>query len=392
MSNVLYNSVAPSEAIPLLDLKLQYKQFEAQVGPKLLELCASQAFILGPEVEALEKELGEYLGVKHAIGVSSGTDALLLSLMCLPKIAGKEVITSPYTFFATAGSISRAGARAKFVDIDPKTFNMNLEQVEEQLKEETAAVMPVHLFGQCVDMPRLLDICAKYETPVIEDACQAIGSTCVGRQAGTFGLSGCFSFFPSKNLGAFGDAGLVCTNDSSFAERLFKMRVHGGVRRYYHEEVGGNFRIDALQAAILRIKLPFLNSWAEGRRRNAALYRRLFQEAGLMEEGQVYPSVDAPVVFPTEQVPQHVYNQFCIRALNRDDLQKKLEAERVGTAIYYPLCLHMQQCFAELGFKQGDFPESERAANESLALPIYPELKPEQIERVVGVIKDFYRH
>ena len=363
--------------VPLLDLKPQYAQIKDKIVPELLSIFESQAFILGPKVEKLEKEMAEYIGTKHTLGCSSGTDALLLALMALDIKNGDEVITTPYTFFATAGSIARTGAKPKFVDIEPDTFLMNVNQIESQITSKTKAIMPVHLFGQCVDMKPLMEIAKKHNIPVIEDAAQAIGAKYNGKQAGNFGSIGCFSFFPSKNLGCFGDGGLVSTNCDKLIERLKGLRVHGGQKQYHHQEVGLNARLDALQAAVVSIKLPYLNSWTEKRRKNAALYTELFNDN---------PNVITPI---EKEGRYHIYNQYVIRVENRDALKAHLAEKEIGCSIYYPISLHMQECFSSLGYKTGDFPESEKAAAHSLALPIFPDLTTEQIEYVAETINKF---
>lgn len=376
------NRMTTPAPVPLLDLRAQYEQIREGIDVALRQVVESQGFILGPEVEAFEREVAAYCQSKFALGVSSGTDALLLSLMALGIGPGDEVITSPYTFFATAGSIARVGARPVFVDIDRESYNIDPALLEQAITEKTRAIMPVHLFGQTVDMDPLMEVAARHQLPVIEDAAQAIGTEYRGRRVGSIGTVGCFSFFPSKNLGAFGDGGLVTTNDPQLAERLTRLRVHGGVRRYYHEEVGGNFRLDALQAAVLRVKLPYLDGWSAARQRNAKLYRELFQEAKL----------DAHVQLPVDQgLGRHIYNQFVIAIpKHRDALQQHLSGRGIGNAIYYPLPLHLQKCFAQLGYGVGSFPHAERAAHETLALPIYPELEAAQIRQVVDEIADFF--
>ncbi|MFN8389115.1 MAG: DegT/DnrJ/EryC1/StrS family aminotransferase [Bdellovibrionota bacterium] len=380
-----------SISVPLLDLVPQFQSLQAELEEAVARVVRSQVFILGPEVEAFEKECAEYCRSRFALGVSSGTDALLLALMSLDIGRDDEVITTPYTFFATAGSISRVGAKPVFVDIEPDTFNMDVSQVGARITQRTKALMPVHLYGQCVKMPALQKLAHTANIPIIEDAAQAIGAEDSGTRAGNFGAVGCFSFFPSKNLGAFGDAGLVTTNDETLYGRLKKLRVHGGFERYYHDEIGGNFRIDALQAAVLRIKLRALDSWSAGREKNAEIYRRLFIEAGLAEQGNVLPNDSAPVALPAPSANgRHVYNQFVIRAVNRDALQKYLGEHRVQTAIYYPVPLHLQACFRDLGYKTGDFPQAELAAQQTLALPIFPELSMKQLETVVGRISEFF--
>lgn len=363
--------------VPLLDLKPQYAQIKEQIVPELLSIFESQAFILGPKVEKLEKEMSEYIGVKHTLGCSSGTDALLLALMALDIKPGDEVITTPYTFFATAGSIARTGAKAKFVDIEPDTFLIDVNKIEAQITPKTKAIMPVHLFGQCADMKPLMDIANKHNIPVIEDAAQAIGAKYNGKQAGTFGSAGCFSFFPSKNLGCFGDGGLVSTNCDKLIERLKGLRVHGGQKQYHHQEVGLNARLDAIQAAVVSIKLPYLNEWTEKRRKNAALYNELFKDN---------PNVITPV---EKENRYHIYNQYVIMVNKRDELKAHLAEKEIGCSIYYPLSLHQQECFKDLGYKKGDFPVSEKAADHSLAIPIFPDLTKDQIEFVAETINKF---
>lgn len=363
--------------VPLLDLKPQYAQIKDQVLPEIMGIIESQGFILGPKVEKLEKEMAEYIGASHTLGCSSGTDALLLALMALDVGRGDEVITTPYTFFATAGSIARVGAIARFVDIDPATFLMRVDQIEKAITPKTKAIMPVHLFGQCVDMEPLMAIARKHKLAVIEDAAQAIGAKYKGKDAGVYGDAGCFSFFPSKNLGCFGDGGLVSTNDAKLHERLKGLRVHGGQVQYQHLEVGLNARIDALQAAVVSVKLPHLAGWTEGRRKNAALYNQLFKG-------------NPAVVTPIEKADcYHIYNQYVIRVKDRDALKAHLGEKEIGCSVYYPLSLHQQKCFEYLGYRKGDFPESEKAADTSLALPIYPELSQDQIRFVAETINAF---
>lgn len=364
--------------IPLLDLKAQYGTIRSEIQQALVRVCESQHFILGPEVAALEKEIATFCGAKHAVGVSSGTDALLVALMAAGVSSGDEVITTPYTFFATAGVVDRLGARCVFVDIEPETFNIDARQVRERITERTRAVIPVHLFGRCADIDPIREAVDGRSITVIEDAAQAIGATDdQGRAAGTMGDMGCFSFFPSKNLGAFGDGGMVVTSDSSLAELLRPLRVHGSSPKYYHPMVGGNFRLDAIQAAVLRVKLPYLESWTERRRENACRYRDLLSEI---------PKVTLPV-----DTPGHVYNQFVIRVPERDALRTFLKDNGVSTEVYYPLSLHLQECFRDLGYREGDFPVAEAASRESLALPIYPELTEAQLQQTAELIDVFYR-
>lgn len=391
-------TVPTRRVVPLLDLKAQYAAFRDELQPVLERVCASQMFILGPEVTALEAAVAAYSGASHGIGVSSGTDALLLALMALDIGPGDAVLTSPYTFFATGGTIARVGARPIWVDIDPATFNVSPAALERLIEEECRtvgphlvhgpsgarikAIMPVHLYGQTADMAPILALAGRHGLKVIEDAAQAIGSEYAGgARAGSLGDVGCFSFFPSKNLGAFGDAGLCTAQDAELAEKMRVLRVHGGKPKYYHSMIGGNFRIDEIQAAVLNIKLRHLDAWTAGRQRNAAHYRALFADRKL----------GGTVTLPHEVAGyRHIYNQFIIRAPDRDGLKAFLGEHGVGTEIYYPVPLHLQTCFASLGGKPGDFPESERAANETLALPIYGELEPEQLEYVVDVIRAFY--
>jgi dTDP-4-amino-4,6-dideoxygalactose transaminase len=367
--------------VPLLDLKAQYRQIRADVMAALESVCEEQAFILGARVADLEKDLQRYLGAAHAVGVASGTDAILLSLMVCGVGPGDEVVTVPYTFFATAGSISRLGAKPVFVDIRPDTFNMDAGQVAGMVTPRTKAIIPVHLFGQCADMEQIVRIATNRDLAVIEDAAQAIGAKRRGRQAGTIGRLGCFSFFPSKNLGGFGDGGLVTTGDAALAERVRMLRVHGSREKYLHEMVGFNSRLDALQAAVLRVKLNYLDRWTEGRRRNAARYERLFQDAKLQDR------VTLPVTDPDNY---HVFNQFTIRVQKRDELRAYLKDKGIGTEVYYPIPLHLQSCYRELGYRTGSFPVSERAAQEALSLPIYAELSDDQLAYVVDTIAAFY--
>jgi dTDP-4-amino-4,6-dideoxygalactose transaminase len=384
--------------VPLLDLKAQFAQIRAEVMPAIDQVCASQHFILGEHVRALEEEVARYCAASAGIGVSSGTDALLLALMALNIGAGHEVITSPFTFFATAGTIARTGARPVFCDIDPATFNLSPAAVQSFIDDHCAAqgedlinratggriraLMPVHLYGQSADMDPLMAIARRHRLKVIEDAAQAIGTEYKnGVRAGTIGDVGCFSFFPSKNLGAFGDAGLCTTNDSELAESLRVLRVHGGKPKYFHAVIGGNFRIDELQAAVLRVKLKYLDGWTEGRQRNAAYYDAAFAGAGL---GAKLRTPHAIAGY------RHIFNQYVVRAQNRDALRARLTERGIGSEIYYPVPLHLQTCFAYLNYRAGDFPESERAAEETLALPIYPELNEAQLAHVVATIVEFY--
>jgi len=366
--------------VPLFDLKRQWEDVQDDVRAAVERVFATQQFILGPEVAALEAECAAYLKVKHAVGVSSGTDALLAALMALGVGPGDEVITTPFTFFATAGVVHRLGARPVFVDILPEDFNLDPERVAAAVGPRTRAVIPVHLYGQAVDMASLR--AAAGEVPLVEDCCQAIGTEYMGVPVGGVGLMGCFSFFPTKNLGAFGDGGLVTTNDEALAGRLVDMRLHGMRPKYVHHFVGGNFRLDALQAAILRVKLPRLEGWIARRRASAEHYRRLFSEVGLLDW-----------VTPPPELPQrgHTYHQYVVRVRQRDELRQFLAERGVGTEVYYPIPLHEQACFADLGHRRGDFPEAERAAAEVLALPVFPELRGDERERVVAGMAEFYR-
>jgi dTDP-4-amino-4,6-dideoxygalactose transaminase len=372
----------PDIAVPLLDLQLQYAPLRAAILEAMTRVADSQRFIGGPEVEGLERELAAMLEVEHAVGMSSGTDAILAALMALGVGAGDEVVTSTYSFFATAGCVARTGATPVFVDIDPATFNIDVGAAIAAIGPRTKAIIPVHLYGQMADMQPLLDAAVARGVPVIEDACQSIGAKYRGAQAGQWGLAACFSFFPSKNLGAFGDGGLATTNDAAFARELRLMRAHGSEQRYHHQKIGANFRLDALQAAVLRVKAPHLAGWTAARRTNAAIYRELFAAAGL----------EAHITLPIERGDcVHIYNQFVIRAPRRDALRTLLTARKIGTEVYYPVPFHLQECFASLGYAAGDFPEAERAAAETLALPIFGELSREQLAHVVSSIAAFYR-
>ncbi len=389
----------PVMQVPLLDLRLQYQPLAAQIQEAIGRVCASQHFILGPAVKELETSVAAYCQCRHGIGVSSGTDALLLALMALGIGAGDAVVTSPFTFFATAGTVARTGARPLFCDIDPLTFNLSPAAVAELLERQcerragelihrgsgarVRAIMPVHLYGQLADMVPLMETARRFGMRVIEDAAQAIGAAdAAQRRAGSFGDVGCLSFFPTKNLGAFGDAGMCVTNDAALAERMEVLRVHGGKPKYYHALIGGNFRIDELQAAVLNVKLPHLDEWTAARARNAAFYDAAIARA------QLGDAVRTPPALPGLR---HIYNQYVVRAHERDALRRHLNAAGVGTEIYYPVPLHLQQCFAYLGHKAGDFPLSEQAAAETLALPIYPELTETQLQYVVDSIAAHYR-
>jgi dTDP-4-amino-4,6-dideoxygalactose transaminase len=386
--------------VPLLDLKPQYRALKSEIDAAIERVCDAQAFILGPGVRVLEAAVAAYSGCSHGIGMSSGTDALLAALMALDIGSGDAVITSPYTFFATAGTIARAGARSLFVDIDPATFNLAPAAVERLLREDcerrdgrvvhratgtvVRALMPVHLYGQMADMTPLMALAREFGLRVIEDAAQAIGAADgEKRRACSIGDIGCLSFFPTKNLGAFGDAGMCVTNDAALAAKLAMVRVHGMEPKYYHQLVGGNFRLDEIQAVVLSIKLQHLDAWTLGRQENACFYFEAFEHAGLKG------TVTLPAALPGVR---HIYNQFVVRFPQRDALKKYLGECGVGSEIYYPVPLHQQQCFAPLGYQTGDFPESERAAAETLALPIFPELSREQLQYVVDCIAHFYAH
>jgi len=380
--------------VPLLDLRLQYEHYKDTLLPLLHDFFAQQQFILGPEVAACEQKIAQYCGVPFAVGVTSGTDALLLSLMALGVQPGDRVITTPYTFFATAGSIARLGAVPMFVDIEPDTYTMDTEKLVQLLdssspqdRQRIKAVIPVHLYGQCADMQPILACGRNYSIAVIEDAAQALGAgyEIDGKpyKACALGDFGCLSFFPSKNLGCFGDGGMITVQNEHMYQKIRSLRVHGQAEGYYHDYIGINGRLDALQALVLSVKLPYLDKWTKQRRHNATLYAQLFKQTELCDR----------VVLPVERRNTfHVYNQYVIRVPERDTLKQYLNEQGIGTAIYYPLPLHLQKCFRYLGYAPGDFPESERAARETLALPIFPELKPSQIEYVVDRIRMFYKN
>jgi dTDP-4-amino-4,6-dideoxygalactose transaminase len=375
--------------VPLLDLGPQHEALEVQLLDAMRRVVKSNQFILGPDVEQLEGTIAKYCQSRFAIGVSSGTDALLLALMALEIGPADEVITTPYTFFATAGTIARLGAKAVFVDIDPLTYNIDVTKIERVITPKTKVILPVHLFGQMADMTPILEIAKRNRLHVVEDAAQAIGAESRDKhKAGSLGSAGCFSFFPTKNLGAMGDAGMITTQDADMAEKLRSLRVHGSKPKYYHRFVGGNFRLDALQAAILNVKFPLLEQWTRARQENARRYEILFQSSGLTgPAGIVLPenpqmSQDTPY--------SHIYNQFIIRTPQRDALRNYLKIEHIETEVYYPRPLHRQECFASWNYKEGAFPESERASQETLALPLYPGLTIEQQTWVVGCIKKFF--
>jgi dTDP-4-amino-4,6-dideoxygalactose transaminase len=386
--------------VPLLDLKAQYETIRPDVERAIRDVLESQHFILGPHVQRCEEAIAKYCDSPYAVGVSSGSDALLICLMAENIGPGDEVITTPYTFFATVGAIARVGATPVFVDIDPVTYNIAANQIAARITSRTKAIVTVHLYGQSADMRAVLDVAAAHKVVVIEDAAQSLGAEYEGRRSGTIGQYGCFSFFPSKNLGAAGDGGMVVTHDAARAEKLKILRSHGSKPKYYHRLVGGNFRLDALQAAIISAKLPHLDGWTEGRRRNADRYNRLFAGSGLnvcntrewADEHGSHDGARAPhVVLPTDVTDRHVFNQYVIRVSSRDELKADLEKRTVGTEVYYPVPMHMQECFKALGHRTGDFPESEGAAAQTLALPIYPELSDEQATYVVHCIGEFFR-
>ena len=367
--------------VPLLDLKQQHEALRAELRAATERVLDSQQFVLGEEVRLLETEIARYCGVRHAVGCASGSDALLLALMALDIRAGDEVITTPFSFFATASAIARTGATPVFVDIEPRTYNLDPSRLEAAVTERTRAIMPVHLYGQCAEMDALTEVAARHNVPVIEDAAQAIGAEDGARRAGSMGRVGCFSFYPTKNLGGAGDGGMLVTDDDALAERLRRLRVHGGATEYLHTEIGINSRLDALQAAILRVKLPHLDSWSEARRERAETYSQLLMNAHL--------AFDVQVPFIREYT-RHIFHQYVVRVPgHRDALIEHLRAHGVGSKIYYPVPLHLQECFAYLGYKAGALPAAERAARETLALPLYPELRLEQQQYVVDLISRF---
>jgi len=371
-----------SVTVPLLDLQAQYQPLRDELLAAVTRVCDSQRFILGPEVDALERDLADALGVAHAVTVSSGTDAILATLMALGVGPGDEVITPTYSFFATAGCVVRLGATPTLVDIDPASYNVDPQAVRAAITPKTRAIVPVHLYGQMADMSSIMDVANERGIPVVEDACQAIGAAQHGRPAGTIGAAGCFSFFPSKNLGAFGDAGLVVTNDKALAHELKLLRNHGAEPKYFHKRIGGNFRLDALQAAVLRVKLPHLDRWTEARRANARRYDELFADAGLAS------TLGLPRELPGFR---HIFNQYIVRMPERNRVRDALTAQGIGTEIYYPVPFHLQECFARLGHGRGDFPHAETAADTTLALPIYGELTREQQQAVVSAIREAIR-
>jgi len=386
--------------VPQTDLKAQYTALKGEIQAALARVCESQRFILGPEGKALEEAVAAYCGVGHAVGCASGSDALLLSLVALEAMPGDRVVTVPLTFFATASSVARLGGRAVFVDIEPRTFTLDPARLEAHLKslsaeerKRTRAIVPVHLYGQPAEMAAILELAARYELPVIEDAAQALGADCDGRRVGSLGTTSCFSFYPSKNLGAYGDAGLVTTNDAALAARVRALRHHGCTgEKYRHNLLGWNSRLDELQAAVLRVKLRHLDDWTRARQTCADRYDGLFLDAGLADRGKTYPDEKHPVVIPHRAAGRlHAFHQYTIRSRERDALRRFLEQEGVGTEVYYPIPLHLQRCFQNWGGCPGDFPEAERAAAEVLSLPLYPELTPEQQQYVVATVAAFYR-
>ena len=359
--------------VPLLDLKRQYRLIKDEIDPAIKEVVESQVFVKGPKVAEFEQEIAAYCGTEWAVGVASGTDAILLSLMAYGVERGDEVITTPYTFFATAGSIARLGAVPVFVDIDPRTYNIDVGKIEAAITDRTKAIIPVHLYGQCAEMDPIMEIAERRGVVVIEDAAQAIGAEYRGRRAGSMGHTGCFSFFPSKNLGGYGDGGIVTTDDEAVADRIVSLREHGQSDKYFYCAVGANSRLDALQAAVLSVKLRHLEEWSDGRAANAEYYNRRFE--------------GSPVVTPhREEHNRHIYNQYIIRVPDRDGLFAHLRGEGIGCALYYPLPLHLQECFASLGYKEGDLPESERAAVETISIPIFSLLTDEEKDRVATTV------
>lgn len=365
--------------VTLLDLKAQYELIKEEIDTAVAAVFTSQQFINGPQVGELEKAVAEYSGCAHGVGVSSGSDALLIALMAEEIGPGDEVITTPYTFFATAGAISRVGARPVFVDIEASTFNIDPDLIEQAVTDRTKAIIPVHLFGQMADMDPIMEIANRHELIVIEDAAQAIGAEYKGCKAGSMGHYGTLSFFPSKNLGGAGDGGLVICQDAKRAERLKILRNHGSKPKYFHKFIGGNFRLDTIQAAVVLAKLRHLDAWTAARQEHAQIYRRLFEASGLLDRG---------LTLPVEIMDRHIYNQFVIRYQDRDGLKQHLAGHGVDTEIYYPLPLHLQECFAYLGHQAGDFPHAEQAASKSLALPIDPLLSEAEIEYVVSTINN----
>jgi len=374
--------------VPLLDLKAQYTGIRAEIKAAIDEVCESQAFILGPRVEHLEKQIAAYCGARYGLGVSSGTDALLVALMALEIRPGDEIITTPFTFFSTGGVIARLNAKPVFVDIDPVSFNLDPSRIRGAITAKTKAIIPVHLFGQSVDMDPIMELAEERGLFVVEDAAQSIGAEYKGKRCGSIGQVGCLSFFPSKKLGGFGDGGMVVCSDPTLYERIKALRVHGSRTKYYHAFVGGNFRLDALQAAVLGVKLKYLDGWSERRRANALYYDRAFRASGLIEKGCVATPV--PAYKSGGDVQYHIYNQYTLRVENRDRLQAYLKEHGVGCEVYYPLPLHLQECFAALGYAKGSLPVSEEASRQALSIPIYPELTDAMKDYVVTKVRAFY--
>jgi dTDP-4-amino-4,6-dideoxygalactose transaminase len=407
ISSPLSHNAEPPHAVPMLDLQRQYSRIGAEVLAAVERVCASQHYILGSEVEEFERELADFCGTGDAVGCASGTDALWLALAAAGVQPGEQVLTTPFSFFASASAIVRAGARPVFVDIDPRTFNLDPVQVESFLRhgkrDTLRALLPVHLYGQCADMDSLGRLADEFHLSLVEDAAQAIGARLVSepahaRKAGSMGVCAAFSFYPTKNLSAYGDAGLVTTSHSEMAEHMRRLRNHGSPRRYVHEEFGWNGRLDAMQAAILRVKLKYVDGWNDARRERAATYDRLFVDSGLAkisqstrEDRQRTAFDNGPIQLPyTTTAAHHVFHQYVVRAYRRDELREFLTARKIGTEIYYPIPLHLQPCFVYLGYREGDFPEAERAAKEVLALPMFPELTEEEQRWVVQSIAEFY--
>ncbi len=376
-------NVQKRRTVSLLDLNAHYEKIWDEIQEAVKKVLISKQFILGPEVKELEKEIAQYCQSAYAIGCASGSDAILLALMAVDTGPGDEVITTPYTFFATVGSIVRLGAKPVFVDIEESTFNMDVSKLEQAITEQTKAILPIHLFGQCADMEVINQLATAKSITVIEDAAQAIGAQYQGRRAGSLGTMAAFSFYPSKNLGGAGDGGMLTTDDPSLAEKLKALRAHGAKKKYFHDYVGLNSRLDSMQAAILRVKLNYLDEWAAKRRENSGIYRQLFSQTELLNDGSVKLPVEVQGMF-------HVYNQFVLFVKDRDGLMAYLREQGIGTEIYYPLPLHLQACFAHLGFQRGDFPVSERASEGSLAIPVYPELCLEDQQYVVDKIAEYY--
>jgi dTDP-4-amino-4,6-dideoxygalactose transaminase len=376
--------------VPLLDLKAHHEPMHKEIMAALEQTFRSQSFILGPEVGKLEERIATYCQAKYGIGVTSGTDALLIALMALGVGPGDEVITTPYSFFATAGAVVRLGAKPVFVDIDPLTYNIDPTKVGAAITAKTKAIIPVHLYGQCADMGPIMEFAKRHHVSVIEDAAQAIGSEYQdGRRACSIGTIGCLSFFPSKNLGCLGDGGMAVTNDPDLAERMRVLRVHGSKPKYYHKMIGGNFRLDTIQAAVLNVKLNYLDEWTKRRQDNADRYETLFNQSGLVQQGKV--KLPEPVYRKAGTKHYHIYNQFVLRLEHRDELMAYMKQRGIGAEVYYPVPFHLQECFGYLGYKEGDFPESERAAKETMAIPIYPELTLAQQAEVVETIVSYYR-